>query len=921
MIIHNKIIKIAIIGTALFLTMTGTVMAQQDTLVDLGFRKAAKGKIVNAASVMNVANMQDYDNIQTVYDALSRITGVKSASNLRGKGAPLFIIDGLPRDITYLNLSEVEQITVLKDANAAALYGSASANGVVLITTKRGNSRNREINVKGHYGMYVPKALPDYLSSVDYMTNYNIARKNDGLSPLYTDAQIANYQWSGNPYQYPSVDYYSDEYLRSYRPFSRLMMDLSDGNDRASYYATAGWSHYGSLLNFGEGKSSHINNFNVRGNVDMEINDWIKTSIDMAGCFLSDRQPLVSDGASDYWAQAAVLRPHLFVPLIPIGMIHPDNETLLGSKRNIGGTYLAGGSAAYLSNPIADVYLAGNNNIVQRNFSFTNRINVDLSDITQGLSFATNFSYDFLNVHNEYIQDQYAVYNPVWVADGIIADLEKYGDDVHTGTLNVGGIVVGTRRFGASAVLDYEHTFNQVHHFSGDFVAYASQISLSSEVQSTKNTHLGLRLGYVYADKYLVDFTSALVSSAKLPPSRYTGFSPTFGLAWVVSAEDFMRQFKAIDLLKLKVSGGITNTDAQMDYFLYDDMYISSYGLGWYDGAKSRNGTLPAYGPNTHLFFEQYKDFNIGMEGVFFNRRLTIDANYFHTLRDGIAQQVFTAYPNYYTAYVPYENFGRNEYHGFEAGAWWKQKLGDLTVKAGGTLLYADSKTLKTSEIYTNDYQYRTGSPVDAVYGLVAEGLFADQGEIDVHALQAYGTVRPGDIRYKNLDGNGIVNDDDQQQIGRYEAPLVYGLDLTLSFKRFTLFAHASGQSGANGFLSGDYYWAQGDSKYSSFMLNHWTETTAQTATYPRLSSLAQSNNYRTSTFWMYSNNYFSLDRVQLTCDLPVKQGNVLAVKSLSLFIDASSILMLSKAKDYLQLNVGSQPQYRSFSIGFKTLF
>ena len=273
---------------------------EKKSAVNVAFGKVKRGDLVNAVSVINPADIQKYDNIQAITAALNgRVPGLLNGSNNRGIGTAMYIVDGLPRDISTINLAEVDQISVLKDINSSILYGNGAVNGVILITTKRGQAYKRQVNVSGYYGISTPAALPKYLPSADYMELYNEARENDGLATKYDAATIANYRF-GNPYRFPSVDYYSKEYLKDVKPFSRIMTELSGGNEVTTYYSNVGWEHSGSLLNFGEGKTAQLNRFNIRGNVDMKINSWIKSSLDAVAVFNNNKGPV-----SNYWEEAA----------------------------------------------------------------------------------------------------------------------------------------------------------------------------------------------------------------------------------------------------------------------------------------------------------------------------------------------------------------------------------------------------------------------------------------------------------------------------------------------------------------------------------------------------------------------------------------------------------------------------------------
>jgi TonB-linked SusC/RagA family outer membrane protein len=890
--------------------------------VNVAFGKVKQGDLVNAVSVINADEIREYDNAQTISEALlGRVPGLLGTSNIRGIGNALFIVDGLPRDINTINLAEVDQISVLKDINSSILYGSAAVNGVVLVTTKRGKPNKKEVKVSGHYGVSTPTALPKYLSSADYMELYNEARVNDGLTPQYDPSAIANYR-SGNIERYANTDYYSSQYLKNVKPFFRLMTELSGGNDKATYYANLGWDQSGSLLNFGEGKNAKENRFNARGNVDMKINDWISSSLDAVAVFDNDKGPV-----GNYWADASTLQPNLFSPLIPISRISPENELLKGRKNDLDGIYLLGGTSSYLTNPIANGYSGGVNENIQRTFSFNNRVNFDLSQVAEGLAFHTNISFDFYSRYNQSINNSYSVYEPTWNAAGdSIINLQKYGNDSRSGNQNIGNPYY-QRRIGFYGMLDYDRTFGEDHHVTASVLGYGNTYKYEADdfeqnLQGDKNANLGLRLGYGYKNKYLVDFSSAYVNSVKLPEGNRGAFSPSLGLAWVISSEDFMSSVSPVNYLKLKVSGGVLNSDAGIDgFYYYDNVYNLSGGYYWYEGTWQNNGTVSSYGGNNQLGFEKRSEFNIGVEGLFFNRMLSLDANVFTSAYSGLTTRPSTQYPGFYTDFIPYENFDKNSYNGAELALAFNKNFGNVSVSLGANALYATSEVLKRDEVYVDKYRYRKGNPVDAMYGLVADGLFMDNNDIANHGFQAFGNVQPGDIKYVDQNNDGIIDANDEVYIGRSQAPFSYGLNLRISYKSFTLFALGTGRAGADSYINGSYYWVDGNDKYSEYVINRWTENTKATATFPRLSSLSNSNNFRNSTFWLYRNNYFTLNTLQATYGLPKSIANALKMKQLDFYLNASNLLTVSKHNDIRNLNVGSEPFYRSFSLGVKIMF
>ncbi|MCL6102630.1 MAG: SusC/RagA family TonB-linked outer membrane protein [Bacteroidetes bacterium] len=921
---ESKVLSQEELKSGVSLKPTPYLMGEKDN-VHIAFGTVKRGDLTGDVSVVEPDEFVDYDNSQYVPDALAgRIPGMFGSNNIRGLGDAMVVLDGIPRysrisDIN-INMEEIDQVTVLKDASAVALYGAQARNGVIIITTKRGKANKRTINVSGYYGIAKPKALPKYLGSADYMELYNEARLNDGMPEQYDAETIDNYR-TGNPYRYPGVDYYSPEYLKSFRTYSKVLAEFSGGNNNTAFYANLGWGRDGSLMNFGSGKDANSNRFNARANVDFKVNDFIKSNVDIAGIFDFNKGPRGS-----YYSNAANMRPYLFTPLLPFGLMEKNNTALNslvnGRKNDVDGLYLLGGTQQNQATPFGDVYSGGYNQAVRRTMQFNNGIDVDLGMLAKGLSLKTNVSFDFYNSYNQSVSNTYSVYEPVWSATSdSITGLKQYGTDSRPGTQNV-GTPDFLRRIGFFGQINYERSFSDVHNVSGTLLGFANTVKLSGTLQPDKNTHVGLRLAYNYSNTYFIDFSGAYVNSTQLPAGNRGGFSPTLALAWVISKENFLSGNKAVDYLKLKGSAGIINSDMGLaGYYFYDNAYARSGGYTWADGAWGNSGTYSQRGANSGLGFEKREEINLGLEGQFFNRSVSLDANVFSMRISDKYTRRTNLYPSYYTDFIPYSNYGEDGYSGAELGLTYSKKIRDFSFDLGATAMGWNSKVITKDELYANDYLYRKGHPVDAIFGYQAEGLFQDKNDITNHAFQTFGVVVPGDIKYKDQNNDGVVDANDQVQIGRQTAPFTYGLNIKLSYKNFSLFAIGTGSNRSDAFLDGSYYRPDGDDKYSIIALQRWTEATKTTAAYPRLSSKTNTNNSLTSTFWEYKNNYFSLNRVQLTYDMPEKLCGKLSVKKLSIYVNGSGLAMLSKQNRVRELNIGGEPQYRYFTVGVRTMF
>jgi len=306
---------------------------------------------------------------------------------------------------------------------------------------------------------------------------------------------------------------------------------------------------------------------------------------------------------------------------------------------------------------------------------------------------------------------------------------------------------------------------------------------------------------------------------------------------------------------------------------------------------------------------------------LFFNKLLGLEANLFYDVYNDLVVRRTASYPPFYTNFIPYENYNADMYQGAEVGLSLNKSVGDWTFYIGANMLYVTSERKTVDEIYNNDYQYRQGHPVDATFGLEALGLFNDQVEIDNSPRQLFGTVKPGDIKYKDQNNDGVVDANDQVYLRRYQAPLSGGLQIKLSWKDVTLFVLGEGRAGAESFKEGNYYWVDGNKKYSKVVDDAWTPDTKETATYPRLSSQTNSNNFRRSSYWLYNNDYFNIRKIQLTWNLPEAVSKAMLMKNMDLFIDAFDVWQFAKNREIRDLNTGGEPYYRSFSVGVKANF
>lgn len=917
--------------------MQGDIILQptdNDELVNVAFNKVEKRDLMGGISYINLPEIMKKDYTTYSLDGLQSYIGGYTG-NVWGQGA-MVLIDGVPRDASAdIRPSEIEQISVLKGVGAVALYGSRAAKGVVMITTKRGKANDRQINVTANTGLYVPKGYPEYLSSWEYMTLYNEARRNDGLSELYDNFTILESYKGENPYRYPDIDFYSSDYLKKAYNKSDVTAEFSGGNERARFYTNLGIEHQNTLLNFGEGKNENLLRFNARGNVDFKFNDILSASVDASVIVNNSR---FANG--DFFGTASTLRPNRFAPLIPISMFEEGNESLQiiaqNSNNIIDGKYLFGGSQLDQTNVFADIYAGGSTKNNNRRFQTTAALDFNLSRVLDGLSFRAQYAMDYSSSYTETYSSQYAVYESFWYTNNgipVINALNKYGEDAKNATQNVGNSWnQQTQSF--TGQFNYVKSVNDEHNISAILLATGHQITESAVYHKTSSANLGLQLAYNYKHRYYIDFSGALAHSAKLAPKKRNAFSPTLSLAWRLSEEDFLKDSPIVDDLRILASAGIVHTDLDFSsYYMYKGYYSQTEGAwyGWKDGTSSIQSTDSKRGDNPDLGFVKRKEVNVGLEASLFNKFIVLNTNFYINRMEGMPVQPFTEYPVWFntgwptSSFVPYVNYNIDQRIGTEFALNFNKKVGDFDLSLGLTGNYLKTEAIQRDELYEDKYRNRVGKPIDGLWGLQSNGFYESEDDIkNYNATPSFGEVKPGDIKYVDQNHDGVIDDKDEIYLGNAGwsgAPFAFGINITAKWKGFTLFARGTGNVGTYGMKDSSYYWVYGERKYSDVVLNRWTPETSATATYPRLTTLDGSNNFRSSDFWLYKANRFDLSKVQLTYDFPRQILKKSFVRELGVYVSGENLLTLSKERKHMEMNIGGTPQCRFFNIGVKASF
>ena len=572
---------------------TDSLANKKDQMVQVAFRKVAQKDLLGGVSVVNVEELTKKNYNTYSLDNMQGYVGGWNGNSLWGMDGDnagyLVLVDGVPRDANNVMPSEIAQISFLKGAQAVVLYGSKAAKGAVVITTKRGNVEGLNVSVRANTGVHVAKAYPEYLGSAEYMTLYNEALLNDDptAKPLYTAEQIYNHGSGLNPYRYPNINYYSSDYVKKAYNRSEVTAEITGGGKRARFYSNVSYYRNGDFLDFGEAKNNMTDRFNVRGNVDVDINSFISAYINANATFYNSKS-----AKGDYWNAAATVRPNFpqnAAPLIPLDMIDPNASAvweLLSTTSNIiDGKYFLSGSQANPTNAFADSYAAGSSKWTSRQFQFDTGVNVNLDKVLKGLSFNAMFAVDYATSYSTSFDNNYAVFIPTWANYGgkdVIVALTKEGNDEKPGTQNVGGSS-DKQMIAFSGQFNYQNTFKKHHNVSAMLIANGYQQTVSAQYHRISNANLALQLGYNYQQRYYADFGAALIHSAKLAEGHRQALSPSLTLGWRLSGENFLKDSPVVDDLLFSVSGSILNQDIDLvmgdkEFYLYESVWTQNDG-------------------------------------------------------------------------------------------------------------------------------------------------------------------------------------------------------------------------------------------------------------------------------------------------------------------------------------------------------
>ena len=840
---------------------------------------------------------------------------IRGISTFGSSTTPLVLVDGIERDLDLVDIEDIKDFSILKDAAATAIYGVRGANGVILITTREGIVGKPQINIRFEAGMVQPTKVPDMLDAVQFAELWNAAAGSE----VYTPEVIQKYRDGSDPDLYPNVDWV--DYLYKDLSFNeRVNVNVTGGGNTAKYYISGGFYNEDGLFardNMKEYNTSvFYRKFNFRSNVEVQLHKYTKLNINLATTFERKNEP--GTAASKIWDYAVKSAPNVFPAVY-------SNGLLPGPGANNG------------ENPYVLLTQTGYRekfyNTAQSLFSLTQ----DLGDwVTKGLTVTVKGSFDAKN-YNHLARTKTP---PQYMASGRdeFGDLILQQKVIGADNLTYAESHSGYRSVYLEASVNWARSFGK-HDLSALFLYQQSQrnnvgIDKSQPELALPYRHQGIagRITYSYDNRYFIEGNFGYNGSENFSPGKRFGFFPSVAAGYVISNEKFFEPVRGvIDLLKIKASYGIVGNDKigtgdNVRRFIYNETVVPGNSYNFGTSTQSYAGTRLGDWANPNVGWEEAHKLNVGVDLSLFSK-LKISADYFKERREGIFLERASIPVYVGLSTKPWVNIGKMRNSGVDASLEYHQTIGqDLHLTVRGNFTYARNMIVDQDQ---PDYKYlymnRTGQARYQTFGLVAAGLFRDQADIDAWPKQSFGDVEPGDIKYLDLNGDGVVDSYDVKPIGYTSIPeIVYGFGFSLQWKAFDFSAFFQGVGHVNfstrtdqtqGFIARN---SREANLFSDVYDNYWTPERLD-AKYPRLFIGTNNNNNQNSSFWMANGRYMRLKNLEIGYTLPKRISQKMAMQNMRVYLSGVNLFTFSPFKLWdpdLQTGATNYPNNRIINIG-----
>lgn len=929
-------------------TMKESAASSLDEVVITGTGVQKKLTVTGAITTVNVSDLMHTANGSVVNALAGNVAGVlamqtsgqpgrntsefwiRGISTFGASTSALVLVDGFERDLDDVNIEDIEDFSVLKDASATAIYGSRGANGVVLITTKHGKPGKINIDAKVETSYNTRTITPEFVDGYTYASMMNESRITRNQEPIYQQDELNILRMGLDPDLYPNVDW-KDLLLKDGAMTYRANLNMNGGGSTARYFVSLSYLKEDGMYKTDEtlrkdyNTNANANTWNYRLNTDIDITKTTLLKVGVSGSLKKYNEPGLS---GDVWKSLMYQNP-ISVPVMYSNGYVPAYGT--GERTN---PWVLATQTGYKEHW---------ENTIQTNITLEQKLDF----ITQGLKFIGRFGFDTWNKNNidrikwpeQYKAQRFRDENGQIVFDRVTEEQK----------MKQTSSAEGNRNEIFEAELHYNRGFKE-HHVGGilKFNQDSKVFTVGTGEDLKKGIarrHLGLagRVSYNWNYRYFADFNFGYNGSENFADGHRFGFFPAVSVAWNVAEEPIIKKnFEWMNMFKIRYSFGKVGNDVLKignDEYRFPYLYTIGDGTGYtwadYNYSNSYSGKRYTDLASNYATWEIATKHDLGVDLALFNDKFTATVDYFHEQREGIWME-----RKYLPSIVglgsnPRANVGKVLSEGFDGNFAYREKINKVDITVRGNITYSKNTILeKDEENNVYPYQMERDYRVNQAKGLIALGLFKDYDDIRNSPRQDFGTVQPGDIKYKDVNGDGVVNDGDKVAIGATTRPnMIYGFGVSASWKGLDVNVHFQGAGKTSFFIDGPTVYAFSSGEWGNILAdvagsNRWIEheisgtmaTENPNASYPRLSYGGNNNNYRQSTYWLRNGSYLRLKTLELGYSIPKPLVNKIRFNNIRLFLRGSNLLTFSSFKLWdpeLGSSTGTEyPLAKSFTLG-----
>ena len=868
-----------------------------DEVVVVGYGTQKKVNLTGAISNIKADMMENRTTSNAVNMMTGQVSGVTiiqntgqpgaDAGSLRvrgvgtlGKAEAMVIIDGVESSLNSVDPNDIQDISILKDAAASSIYGVRAANGVILVTTKKGAAGKTNVSYNGYVGWQSATRLPKYLDSYGYATLLNEAYANDNMPKPYDETALKKFQDGSDPDHFANSDWLGT-LLSENGLFHNHHLNVTGGSEAIRYSVSFGFHDKKGLI-----PNMNYNKFNVRANLDAKVNDRLDFSLNMAA--YRDRQAEPAIGISNLGRTgdgASNIIHYAFreTPVTPI-QFQNGQYGLFKNEHNSVATAREGG--------LSRIY----NNNFQGSASFVYKI-------IEGLTLRGNAGaiFNLLDQHvfsrsiNFYSADSK---NPIKTTRNMAQNYDKKMLEI-----NLQAYLNYEKTFGKhgiKALAGYSQLYNQYRYVSAlrkDLPSSNSLGEINAGNVTTQETQGNLveyalrsafgRINYSFDDRYLLEGNIRYEGTSRFPKNSRFGAFPSFSAGWRISEEDF---FKAswVDNLKLRASWGQLGNQEIGNYAFYN-----TYAFGYdysYNNVLTPGISITPTMANKNITCETTSQVDVGVDADFLNGKLSFTGDFF--LKNTSDILLSLPIPEIVGVDAPMQNAGKVRNTGVELSLRHNNNIRDFNYHATFNISYVHNEI---TDLSGGDIPGRSvGDPINNIYGYVCEGIFQNQAEIDAHPKQVMGTPVPGDLKYADLNGDKVIDEKDRKSLGNYFPKLNFGLNLGFNYKNFDFSTLLQGAGMVDGIVKAEISRAfYNGGKVTEAHLDRWTPENPD-ATYPRLSMRNSNKNWQTSTFWMQNAAYVKMRNLQIGYTIPSKLLANSGISRLRFYFSADNLFTIT---------------------------